>query len=74
MDKFIEVKDAARQAAKHNEHRSSSVDARQTPRVGLNLFFLACRSFFQVRRRLVSSIWWIRSISTQSTQTRKCSS
>ncbi|CAF1457497.1 unnamed protein product [Adineta steineri] len=32
MDKFIEVKDATRQALKHNEHRSSSVDARQTPR------------------------------------------
>ena len=33
MDKFIEVKEATRQAVKQNEHRSSSVDARQTPRV-----------------------------------------
>jgi hypothetical protein len=33
MEKFIEVKDATRQALKHSEHRSSSVDARQTPRV-----------------------------------------
>ncbi|CAF1689932.1 unnamed protein product [Adineta ricciae] len=32
MEKFIEVKDATRQALKQNEHRSSSVDARQTPR------------------------------------------
>ncbi|CAF0811496.1 unnamed protein product [Rotaria sordida] len=32
MDKFIEVKDATRQALKQSEHRSSSVDARQTPR------------------------------------------
>ena len=33
MEKFIEVKDATRQAVKHNEQRSSSVEARQTPRV-----------------------------------------
>lgn len=35
MEKFIEVKDATRQAVKHNEQRSSSVEARQTPRVRL---------------------------------------
>lgn len=33
MDKFIEVKEATRQSLKQNEQRSSSVDARQTPRV-----------------------------------------
>ena len=33
MDKFVEVKEATRNAAKHSEYRSSSVDARQTPRV-----------------------------------------
>jgi len=32
MDKFVEVKEATRNAAKHSEYRSSSVDARQTPR------------------------------------------
>ncbi|CAF3350889.1 unnamed protein product [Rotaria socialis] len=32
MDKFIEVKDATRHALKQGEARSSSVDARQTPR------------------------------------------
>jgi hypothetical protein len=40
MEKFIQVKDATRQALKHSEQRSSSVDARQTtPRVRLNFFF-----------------------------------
>lgn len=34
MEKFIEVKDATRHAHRHSEQRSSSVDARQTPRVG----------------------------------------
>ena len=33
MEKFIEVKEATRQAVKQNEQRSSSVDARQTSRV-----------------------------------------
>lgn len=33
MDKFIEVKDATRQALRQSDYRSSSVDARQTPRV-----------------------------------------
>jgi hypothetical protein len=42
MDKFIEVKDATRHANKHNEYRSSSVDARQTSRVRF------CFVFFQI--------------------------
>jgi hypothetical protein len=33
MDKFVEIKEATRHALKHSEYRSSSVDARQTPRV-----------------------------------------
>jgi len=45
MDKFIEVKDATRQAQKHNEYRSSSVDARQTPRVGFYLCFNLFQNF-----------------------------
>ncbi|CAF0884031.1 unnamed protein product [Didymodactylos carnosus] len=32
MEKFVEVKEATRNAQKNSEHRSSSVDARQTPR------------------------------------------
>lgn len=39
MEKFIEVKDATRHAHKHSEHRSSSVDARQTSRVRLTFLF-----------------------------------
>jgi len=45
MDKFIEVKDATRHANKHNEYRSSSVDARQTPRVGFYLCFNLFQNF-----------------------------
>jgi len=41
MDKFIELKEATK-----NSLRSSSVDTRQTPRVGLFFFFLFNQTSF----------------------------
>jgi hypothetical protein len=51
MEKFIEVKDATRQALKHSEHRSSSVDAKQTSRVRFVVVFYV----MQNRRILLKS-------------------
>lgn len=75
MEKFLEVKEATRAANKHNDYRSSSVDARQTPRVcfvKLSKQRKKNRNSFSVRTRLVDALkhGWI--IATNRSQTRKC--